>query len=106
MFVCFVRLTGLEPARRETPDPKSGASTNSATGAKSSGKSTAFSANGQISVRKRYIQSVFSLETVCLEDNKRDILMALLSFTMDRCALLYRRFADFYPLFCRHLCVV
>ena len=29
----FVRLTGLEPARRETPDPKSGASTNSATGA-------------------------------------------------------------------------
>ena len=28
-----VRLTGLEPARRETPDPKSGASTNSATGA-------------------------------------------------------------------------
>ena len=29
-----VRLTGLEPARRETPDPKSGASTNSATGAK------------------------------------------------------------------------
>ena len=30
----LVRLTGLEPARRETPDPKSGASTNSATGAK------------------------------------------------------------------------
>ena len=30
----IVRLTGLEPARRETPDPKSGASTNSATGAK------------------------------------------------------------------------
>ena len=29
----FVRLTGLEPARRETPDPKSDASTNSATGA-------------------------------------------------------------------------
>ena len=29
----YVRLTGLEPARRETPDPKSGASTNSATGA-------------------------------------------------------------------------
>ena len=28
-----VRLTGLEPARRETPDPKSGASTNSATSA-------------------------------------------------------------------------
>ena len=28
-----VRLTGLEPARRKTPDPKSGASTNSATGA-------------------------------------------------------------------------
>ena len=28
-----VRLTGLEPARRETPDPKSDASTNSATGA-------------------------------------------------------------------------
>ena len=33
-FLCLVRLTGLEPARRETPDPKSGASTNSATGAK------------------------------------------------------------------------
>ena len=30
---CFVRLTGLEPAHRRTPDPKSGASTNSATGA-------------------------------------------------------------------------
>ena len=30
----FVRLTGLEPARRKTPDPKSGASTNSATSAK------------------------------------------------------------------------
>lgn len=29
----MVRLTGLEPARRETPDPKSGASTNSATSA-------------------------------------------------------------------------
>ena len=28
-----VRLTGLEPAHREIPDPKSGASTNSATGA-------------------------------------------------------------------------
>ena len=31
--VIGVRLTGLEPARRETPDPKSDASTNSATGA-------------------------------------------------------------------------
>lgn len=31
-FSC-VRLTGLEPARRETLDPKSNASTNSATGA-------------------------------------------------------------------------
>lgn len=30
----FVRLTGLEPAHRKTPDPKSGASTNSATSAK------------------------------------------------------------------------
>ena len=29
-----VRLIGLEPTRRETPDPKSGASTNFATGAK------------------------------------------------------------------------
>ena len=29
----FVRLTGLEPAHREIPDPKSGASTNSATSA-------------------------------------------------------------------------
>ena len=28
-----VRLTGLEPARRKTPDPKSGASTNFATSA-------------------------------------------------------------------------
>ena len=32
-YISVVRLTGLEPARRETPDPKSGASTNSATGA-------------------------------------------------------------------------
>ena len=31
----LVRLTGLEPARRETLDPKSSASTNSATGAAS-----------------------------------------------------------------------
>lgn len=28
-----VRLIGLEPTRRKTPDPKSGASTNFATGA-------------------------------------------------------------------------
>ena len=34
----FVRLTGLEPARRETLDPKSSASTNSATGAKPAAK--------------------------------------------------------------------
>ena len=32
--VVCVRLIGLEPTRRETPDPKSGASTNSATSAK------------------------------------------------------------------------
>ena len=35
-FHCFlytVRLIGLEPTRRETPDPKSGASTNFATSA-------------------------------------------------------------------------
>ena len=31
-LIC-VRLIGLEPTRRETPDPKSGASTNSATSA-------------------------------------------------------------------------
>ena len=31
----LVRLTGLEPARRKTLDPKSSASTNSATGATS-----------------------------------------------------------------------
>ena len=31
--VISVRLTGLEPARLSTPDPKSDASTNSATGA-------------------------------------------------------------------------
>ena len=30
---CLVRPIGLEPTRRETPDPKSGASTNFATGA-------------------------------------------------------------------------
>ena len=30
-FVSFVRLIGLEPTRRKTPDPKSGASTNFAT---------------------------------------------------------------------------
>ena len=33
-----VRLIGLEPTRRETPDPKSGASTNFATGAKARAK--------------------------------------------------------------------
>ena len=33
LSISFVRLTGLEPARRETLDPKSSASTNSATGA-------------------------------------------------------------------------
>lgn len=33
IFLIVVRLTGLEPARRETLDPKSNASTNSATGA-------------------------------------------------------------------------
>ena len=32
-FLVFVRLKGLEPPRRETPDPKSGAATNYATGA-------------------------------------------------------------------------
>ena len=32
-WVCIVHLTGLEPAHRKTPDPKSGASTNFATGA-------------------------------------------------------------------------
>ena len=35
MLSFLVRLTGLEPARRETLDPKSNASTNSATGANS-----------------------------------------------------------------------
>ena len=34
-FLVFVRLKGLEPPRRETPDPKSGAATNYATAAKS-----------------------------------------------------------------------
>ena len=32
-FLRFVRLIGLEPTRPESPDPKSGASTNSATSA-------------------------------------------------------------------------
>ena len=39
MFIFYpppVRLTGLEPARLETLDPKSNASTNSATGASES----------------------------------------------------------------------
>ncbi len=36
-LIC-VRLIGLEPTRRETPDPKSGASTNFATGAKANAK--------------------------------------------------------------------
>ena len=31
--ILLVRLIGLEPTRRETPDPKSGAATNYATGA-------------------------------------------------------------------------
>ena len=33
LLILSVRLTGLEPARRETLDTKSSASTNSATGA-------------------------------------------------------------------------
>lgn len=33
LAICTVRLIGLEPTRHKTPDPKSGASTNSATGA-------------------------------------------------------------------------
>ena len=33
LLVFYVRLTGLEPALREKLDPKSSASTNSATGA-------------------------------------------------------------------------
>ena len=36
-IVYFVRLIGLEPTRPEPPDPKSGASTNSATSAFSKG---------------------------------------------------------------------
>ena len=31
--ICCVRLKGLEPSRRKAPDPKSGASANSATSA-------------------------------------------------------------------------
>lgn len=38
----MVRLAGLEPVRLSAPDPKSGASTNSATGAKASAKVSAF----------------------------------------------------------------
>ncbi len=38
----MVRLIGLEPTRRKTPDPKSGASTNFATGALSGCKGNIF----------------------------------------------------------------
>ena len=41
-FSAFVRLIGLEPTRRKTPDPKSGASTNFATGALCGCKDTLF----------------------------------------------------------------
>ena len=34
LFPLYVRLIGLEPTRLATPDPKSGAATNYATGAK------------------------------------------------------------------------
>ena len=44
----FVRPIGLEPTRRKTPDPKSGASANFATGAKTSCKGTSFFWNMQI----------------------------------------------------------
>ena len=47
VFFC-VRLTGLEPARRETLDPKSSASTNSATGAFCGCKGTNKRAKNQI----------------------------------------------------------
>ncbi len=40
-LIC-VRLIGLEPTRRETPDPKSGASTNFATSAILRCKGTVF----------------------------------------------------------------
>ena len=43
--VCCVRLIGLEPTRPEPPDPKSGASTNSATSALFRRKDTSFSRN-------------------------------------------------------------
>ena len=33
LWLLFVRQIGLEPTRRKTPDPKSGASANSATSA-------------------------------------------------------------------------
>ena len=44
MLSFLVRLTGLEPARRETLDPKSNASTNSATGADAIDVSFSFAA--------------------------------------------------------------
>ena len=40
IFLFCVRLIGLEPTRRKTPDPKSGASTNFATGAQCGCKGT------------------------------------------------------------------
>ena len=43
-----MRLIGLEPTRRKTPDPKSGASTNFATGALCGCKDTLIYSNWQI----------------------------------------------------------
>ncbi len=43
IFIPIVRLKGLEPPRREAPDPKSGVATNYTTAAGLRGKDSAFS---------------------------------------------------------------
>ena len=50
----MVRLIGLEPTRRKTPDPKSGASTNFATGALSGCKGNTFFPFHQIYFHRLY----------------------------------------------------
>ena len=62
----YVRLTGLEPAHREILDPKSSASTNSATGAClhfCGCKGTKKKPNGQIFEQRKHKKVNFSVES-------------------------------------------
>ena len=72
----FVRLTGLEPARRETPDPKSGASTNFATSAFANAKVVFF-----YELKKSFQKVFFMRPPILLRNEKmKNPLYLYLSF--------------------------